>query len=67
VGRYNPPPDALVRAALRLRTARDGGSWFESEEIGVLLDKAGWSEVAVLPQRVPGLTFVSGRKPGADV
>jgi len=63
VARYDPLPDPLAEAALRLRTVRDGGSWLPTEEIIDLLGKAGWSDVRVLPKPGPfTLTFVAGRK-----
>jgi len=63
VARYNPPPDPLTEAALRLRTVRDGGSWLPTEEIVGILEGAGWSDVRVL-STPPGFagTFVAGRK-----
>ena len=63
VGRYDPPPDPLASATLRLRTIRDGGSWLESEEIVDLLGAAGWTAVHVVPKSGPApLTFVAGRR-----
>lgn len=63
VARYNPPPDPLASASLRMRTIRDGGSWLETAEVVALLERAGWREVHVAPN--PGaapFTFVVGRK-----
>lgn len=61
VGRYNPPPDPLAEAALRLRTVRDGGSWLPTEEIVGILESAGWSDVRQLPTP-PTFSFIAGRK-----
>jgi len=61
VARYNPPPEPLGEAALRLRTVRDGGSWLPTEEIVGILEGAGWSDVRVLPTP-PAFSFVAGRK-----
>jgi SAM-dependent methyltransferase len=63
VARYDPLPDPLADASLRLRTVRDGGSRLSTEEIIELLRGAGWSDVRVLttPGPVP-VTFVAGRK-----
>jgi hypothetical protein len=63
VARYDPPPDPLAEATLRLRTIRDGGSWLETPEIVGLLGAAGWTDVRVVPKSGPlTLTFVAGRK-----
>jgi SAM-dependent methyltransferase len=63
IARYEPPPDPLAEAALRLRTVRDGGSWLPTEEIIELLEKVGWSDVRVLATPGPfTLKFVAGRK-----
>jgi len=63
IARYEPPPDPLASASLRLRTTRDGGSWAPTDEIIGILKDAGWSDVRVLPTP-PGftLTFIAGRK-----
>jgi len=63
VGRYDPPPDGLATATLRLRTIRDGGSWLATEEIVDLLRSTGWTDVRVVPMPGPApLVFVAGRK-----
>jgi SAM-dependent methyltransferase len=63
VARYQPPPDPVAEASLRLRTVRDGGSWLPAEEIMGILEKAGWSDVRLLSTPGPfTLTFVAGRK-----
>ena len=64
IGRYDPPPDPLAEAALRLRTVRDGGSWLPTEEVIGILQDAGWTDVRVLPKPSGQftLTFVAGRK-----
>jgi predicted O-methyltransferase YrrM len=63
VARYDPPPDPLPRATLRLRTIRDGGSWIETAELVDLLTAAGWADVHEVPKPGPvPLGFVAGRK-----
>lgn len=63
VARYDPPPDPLTHATLRLRTIRDGGSWLETSECIELLGKAGWTDVRALPKNGPvPFTFIAGRK-----
>jgi predicted O-methyltransferase YrrM len=63
VARYEPPPDALAAATLRLRTIRDGGSWLETDEIVELLRSAGWADPRVLANTGPApITFVAARK-----
>jgi predicted O-methyltransferase YrrM len=63
VARYDPPPDPLADATLRLRTIRDGGSWLETDEIVELLCEADWTDVRVVAKTGPApLTFVAGRK-----
>ena len=63
VARYDPPPDPLANATLRLRTIRDGGSWLETAEIVELLRSADWTDVRIVPETGPApLTFVAGRK-----
>ncbi|HEY2635801.1 MAG TPA: methyltransferase domain-containing protein [Solirubrobacteraceae bacterium] len=59
IARYDPPPDPLAEAALRMRTVRDGGSWLLPDEIVGILEDAGWADIRVL--RKP-LAFVAGRK-----
>jgi SAM-dependent methyltransferase len=61
VARYNPPPDPLGEAALRLRTVRDGGSWLPTEEIVGILEGAGWADVRVM-STPPAFGFIAGRK-----
>jgi SAM-dependent methyltransferase len=63
VARYDPLPDPLADASLRLRTLRDGGSRLSTEEIIDVLRGAGWADVRVLttPGPVP-VTFIAGRK-----
>ena len=63
VARYDPPPDPLANATLRLRTIRDGGSWLETGEIVELLHAAGWTNARALPKTAPvPFTFIAGRK-----
>lgn len=63
VGRYDPPPDPLAAATLRLRTIRDGGAWLEAGEIEHTLRHTGWTDVRIVGHRGPGgLMFVAGRR-----
>jgi predicted O-methyltransferase YrrM len=63
VARYDPPPEPLASAALRLRTIRDGGSWLETAELVDLLTAAGWADVHEVPKPGPvPLGFVAGCK-----
>jgi protein-L-isoaspartate O-methyltransferase len=63
VARYDPPPDQLADATLRLRTIRDGGSWLETGELVELLREADWADVRVLPKTGPvPFTLVAARK-----
>ncbi len=63
VGRYEPPPDPIVRTTQRLRTVRDGGAILNADEVVEFLAAAGWSDVRPLPRTgsVP-LQFVTGRR-----
>jgi predicted O-methyltransferase YrrM len=63
IARYDPPPDPLAEATMRMRVIRDGGSWIEASELVALLEAAGWTDTRIVPK--PGgvpLTFVAGRK-----
>jgi predicted O-methyltransferase YrrM len=64
VGRYEPPPDPLAQATLRLRTLRDGGSVPDVDTIADLLRRAGCTAVHQLPRTGPiPMGFIAGRKP----
>jgi tRNA A58 N-methylase Trm61 len=63
VARYDAPTDELAKATLQLRVFRDGGSWYEDDEVVDLLAAAGWTDVRILPKPNATLTFVAGRKP----
>src|SRR5207302_402264 len=44
-GRYQPPPDPLARATIKLRTLRDGGGMFDAELLVATLQAAGCVDV----------------------
>ena len=63
VGRFDPPPDPVMRAAQRLRTIRDGGAILSADEIVALLTDAGWTDVRPLAKAGPSpLQFIAGTK-----
>jgi SAM-dependent methyltransferase len=63
VGRFDPPPDPVMRAAQRLRTIRDGGAILSASELVELLTAAGWTDARPLPKPGPGpLEFVAATK-----
>jgi hypothetical protein len=61
---YEPPPDPLPRATMRLRTIRDGGSVLDSGGAAELLRGAGCQDVHSLARTWPiPFGFVTGQKP----
>ncbi len=63
VGRFDPPPDPVMRAAQRLRTVRDGGAILTADELVERLTAAGWVDARPLPKPGPGpLEFIAERK-----
>jgi protein-L-isoaspartate O-methyltransferase len=63
VARYDAPNDELAKATLQLRVFRDGGSWYEDDEVVALLGAAGWTDVRVLSKPNLTITFIAGRRP----
>ena len=60
---YEPPPDPLPRATMRLRTIRDGGSVLDADGAAELLRGAGCQDVHPLTRTWPiPFGFVTGRK-----
>ena len=61
---YEPPPDALPRTTMRLRTIRDGGSVLDADGAAELLRGAGGKDVHPLTRTWPvPVGFVVGQKP----
>jgi hypothetical protein len=64
LGCYAPPPDPTAKAAMTLRTIRDGGAVLDGDSAAALLRDAGCVDVAVAPRDWPiPLFFVVGRRP----
>ena len=60
---YEPPPDPLPRATMRLRTIRDGGSVLDADGAAELLRGAGCLDVHSLTRTWPiPFGFVTGQK-----
>jgi len=60
---YEPPPDPLPRATMRLRTIRDGGSVLDADGAAELLRGTGCKDVHSLARTWPiPFGFVTGRK-----
>ena len=60
---YEPPPDPLPQATMRLRTIRDGGSVLGADGAAGLLRGAGCQDVHPLARTWPlPFGFVTGRK-----
>ena len=63
LGRYQPPPDPLALATLRLRTIRDGGSLIDDATAVGLVEGAGCTDVHLVPATGPlPLAFVTGTR-----
>jgi hypothetical protein len=60
---YEPPPDALPRSTMRLRTIRDGGSVLDADGAAELLRSAGCQDVHSLTRTWPiPVGYVVGQK-----
>lgn len=63
LGRYEPPPDALARATMALRTIRDGGCLLSSDQAVEQLVAIGCEEVRPIERTwAAPIGFVIGRK-----
>jgi SAM-dependent methyltransferase len=64
LGMFLPPPDAVGRATMELRTIRGGGCTLDLDRAAELLGDAGFVDVHPLERTMPmPLGFVIGRRP----